>query len=150
MSKKLLVIFVVALVVLPLALFGCKGKTEKAQEEMKTEATDTSMTATQEAQMTQVTEPSAVVATETIPPTAAPQVAEKVLAPLSVPAPVDKNKQIQTALKRAGFYSGSIDGIIGPKTKLAIQEFQRAKGLSADGVVGPKTWAELEKYLAQQ
>jgi peptidoglycan hydrolase-like protein with peptidoglycan-binding domain len=56
-------------------------------------------------------------------------------------------KEIQKALKNAGFDPGAIDGKIGPKTKQAIKEFQRVKGLKVDGVVGSKTWGELEKYL---
>ncbi len=58
-------------------------------------------------------------------------------------------KDIQTALKNAGFDPGPIDGKIGPKTRQTIREFQRAKGLTPDGVVGPKTWAELEPYLTE-
>jgi murein L,D-transpeptidase YcbB/YkuD len=56
-------------------------------------------------------------------------------------------KNIQTALKNAGFYKGPVDGKIRKKTKKAVKEFQRANGLTADGVVGKKTWAELKKYL---
>ena len=56
-------------------------------------------------------------------------------------------KSIQKALKNAGFYAGSIDGQAGPKTKDAVQAFQRARGLRADGVVGKKTWAALSRYL---
>ena len=48
--------------------------------------------------------------------------------------------EIQTALKNAGFYAGNIDGKIGPKSKKAIEDFQKANGLKADGKVGPKTW----------
>ncbi|MDD5119887.1 MAG: peptidoglycan-binding domain-containing protein [Candidatus Omnitrophica bacterium] len=55
--------------------------------------------------------------------------------------------EIQTALKQAGFYSGSIDGKIGPKSKKAIEDFQNANGLKVDGKVGPKTWEALGKYL---
>ena len=62
---------------------------------------------------------------------------------------LEHNKEVQTALKAAGFYMGNVDGKIGPKTKKSIMEFQKAKGLKADGRVGPKTWAELEKYLKQ-
>jgi peptidoglycan hydrolase-like protein with peptidoglycan-binding domain len=55
-------------------------------------------------------------------------------------------KDVQAALKNAGFDPGSIDGKLGPRTQQAIKEFQRAKGLKIDGKVGPKTWAELSKY----
>jgi len=57
------------------------------------------------------------------------------------------NKEIQTALKNAGYYSGAIDGRVGPMTKKAIKEFQSANGIQADGKVGPKTWSLLAKYL---
>ncbi|MBN1913748.1 MAG: peptidoglycan-binding protein [Candidatus Omnitrophica bacterium] len=56
-------------------------------------------------------------------------------------------KEIQSALKNAGYYSGRIDGKIGPVSKKAIEAFQKAKGLKADGKVGPKTWAVLSGYL---
>jgi peptidoglycan hydrolase-like protein with peptidoglycan-binding domain len=54
--------------------------------------------------------------------------------------------EIQTALKNAGFYAGNLDGKIGPKSKKAIEDFQKANGLKADGKVGPKTWEALSKY----
>lgn len=60
---------------------------------------------------------------------------------------VKTNENIQKALAAAGFYTGQIDGKIGPKSKLAIKEFQKAKGLVVDGVVGSKTWNELKQYL---
>jgi peptidoglycan hydrolase-like protein with peptidoglycan-binding domain len=56
-------------------------------------------------------------------------------------------KEIQAALKNAGFDPGSFDGKIGPRTRQAIKDFQKSKGLVPDGVVGPKTWANLSKYL---
>jgi len=59
------------------------------------------------------------------------------------------SQDIQTALKNAGFYSGSIDGKIGPNTEKAIRDFQQANGLTADGVVGAKTKSLLIKYLQQ-
>ena len=54
--------------------------------------------------------------------------------------------EIQTALKNAGFYSGNIDGKIGPKSKKAIEDFQKANGLKVDGKVGPKTWEAMSKH----
>jgi peptidoglycan hydrolase-like protein with peptidoglycan-binding domain len=56
-------------------------------------------------------------------------------------------KEIQTALKNAGFDPGSFDGKMGPRTRQAIKDFQKSKGLVPDGVVGQKTWANLSKYL---
>jgi len=58
-------------------------------------------------------------------------------------------KEIQEALKGAGFYDGPVDGKIGPKTKDAIIAFQKENGLKADGVVGRKTSSELRKYLSE-
>ena len=60
-----------------------------------------------------------------------------------------KNRQIQTALKNAGYDPGTIDGKLGQKTKKAIKDFQTANGLKADGKVGPKTWAKMSTYLIQ-
>jgi peptidoglycan hydrolase-like protein with peptidoglycan-binding domain len=36
-----------------------------------------------------------------------------------------------------------IDGIFGPHTKTAVEEFQQSAGLVVDGVVGPITWGAL-------
>jgi len=36
-----------------------------------------------------------------------------------------------------------IDGIFGPVTKKAVEEFQTGKNLTVDGIVGPITWAAL-------
>lgn len=55
-------------------------------------------------------------------------------------------KELQTALSKAGFYKGSIDGVIGAKTKEAIRKFQGANDLKADGVCGLKTWGKLKTY----
>jgi len=68
-------------------------------------------------------------------------------APVSAPKKHLTDKEVQTALKKAGFYAGPIDGKIGKKTKAAIAAFQKARGLTADGVIGRKTRAELIKFL---
>ena len=54
--------------------------------------------------------------------------------------------QIQTKLKRWGYYTGSIDGIYGSKTVEAVKWFQRKNGLTADGIAGPKTLAAMGIY----
>jgi peptidoglycan hydrolase-like protein with peptidoglycan-binding domain len=56
-------------------------------------------------------------------------------------------RQIQTALKNSGFYTGMIDGKKGPLTKKAIEDFQRANNLGVDGKVGIKTWDVLKPHL---
>lgn len=61
--------------------------------------------------------------------------------------PEDRTRQIQLALRKAGFYKGKIDGKIGPQTRNAIRTFQKTIGLKQDGLVGQKTWEELCKYL---
>ena len=47
--------------------------------------------------------------------------------------------QIQTKLKRWGYYNGNIDGIYGSQTLAAVKYFQRKNGLAVDGIAGPKT-----------
>ena len=51
--------------------------------------------------------------------------------------------QIQTKLKRWGYYSGSIDGIYGTKTVNAVKYFQRKNGLTVDVIAGSKTLAAM-------
>ena len=52
-------------------------------------------------------------------------------------------RSVQTKLKNWGYYSGSVDGIFGPKTAAAVKYFQRKNGLSEDGIVGAKTAAAM-------
>ena len=47
--------------------------------------------------------------------------------------------QIQTKLKRWGYYNGSVDGIYGTQTQKAVKYFQRKNGLTEDGIAGPAT-----------
>ncbi len=56
-------------------------------------------------------------------------------------------KQIQAALKKAGYYNAKIDGKIGPKSQQAIRDFQRDNRLKVDGKVGKRTWSKLKKHL---
>ncbi|MDD2752111.1 MAG: peptidoglycan-binding domain-containing protein [Candidatus Omnitrophica bacterium] len=56
-------------------------------------------------------------------------------------------KQIQTALRNAGYNPGEIDGKMGAQTTEAIKAFQSASNLPADGKVGKNTWAVLRSYL---
>ncbi len=47
--------------------------------------------------------------------------------------------QIQTKLKRWGYYNGNVDGIYGSQTLAAVKYFQRKNGLAVDGIAGPAT-----------
>ena len=51
--------------------------------------------------------------------------------------------QIQTKLKRWGYYTGNIDGIYGSKTVAAVKWFQSKNGLTVDGIAGPATLAAM-------
>ena len=53
-------------------------------------------------------------------------------------------KDIQTKLKALGFYSGSVTGNIGSRTKSAIRAFQKKYGLTADGIAGSSTIAKID------
>jgi len=57
------------------------------------------------------------------------------------------HKDIQLALKNAGFYNGPIDGKIGRDTKRAIRELQKSNGLKANGKISTKTKSLLLQYL---
>lgn len=59
-------------------------------------------------------------------------------------------RMLQEKLKQAGFDPGPVDGVFGPKTQAAVQDFQRKKELEADGIVGPKTWGRLGVWQVQQ
>lgn len=48
-------------------------------------------------------------------------------------------RQIQTVLKEWGYYTGSVDGIFGTRTKSAVIAFQKKNGLTPDGIAGNKT-----------
>jgi peptidoglycan hydrolase-like protein with peptidoglycan-binding domain len=143
--KKFLAVAVI--VAVGISVFGC-GKKQEAQEPMTMEALNTINAPAAVAPEAKATVEASAQAASTQAPAAAQQVTQAPVVP-SIPAkpsPMD----IQTALKNAGYYSGSVDGKIGPKSKKAIEDFQKANGLTADGKVGPKTWAALSKYLTAQ
>ena len=60
-------------------------------------------------------------------------------------------RQVQQALANAGI-NITVDGVFGPGTKQAVEQFQSMRGLTVDGVVGPKTLRLLNSrilYLTQ-
>jgi N-acetyl-anhydromuramyl-L-alanine amidase AmpD len=54
-------------------------------------------------------------------------------------------KEIQKRLKKLGYNSGRVDGIIGIRTLAAIRKFQSDNKLTVDGMAGPETWKTLVK-----
>lgn len=51
----------------------------------------------------------------------------------------------QRTLKALGLYDGAVDGVIGPRTERAIQEFQEQAGLDPTGKLDVRTMKELDK-----
>mgnify|MGYP005771183091 CR=1 FL=1 len=51
--------------------------------------------------------------------------------------------EVQTRLKKWGYYTGNVDGINGPLTISAVKRFQKKYGLVQDGIVGPLTAAKM-------
>jgi len=58
-------------------------------------------------------------------------------------------KEIQTALRNAGYYDGPIDGVLGKKSREAVRKFQADNGLKVDGLVGTETKNVLIDYLSK-
>ncbi len=52
-------------------------------------------------------------------------------------------EKVQPALKRLGFDVGEPDGLMGPRTRAAIKEFEKATGMSLSGEVNPRLLAVL-------
>ena len=54
-------------------------------------------------------------------------------------------RELQTVLNQLGINVGKIDGIMGPRTRKGIREFQNIFGLKVDGIPGKNTWNVLNK-----
>ena len=145
--KKIFVI--ISVMIFSIYSFGCgkKQAAEEQQEPMSMEALSTLNTTTQ----TPVTSEPAKASESKPQMMQTPPAAAGKLEPLPPAGPYKPTGiEIQTALKNANFYTGTIDGKIGSMTKKAIAAFQKANNLQADGKVGHKTWAALSKYLNPQ
>ena len=138
--KKFLVLVVAMFAVT--ALVGCgKKKQDSASMEALNGVVSENVVSVGDASANSAV-PVVVENAETAPTAAAAEMAAPAAAS-DKPTP----KQIQQALKNAGFYAGKVDGTVGPKTKKAIEAFQSQNGLKADGKVGAKTWKLLSAHL---
>lgn len=142
-------VIILAVLFLGVAVFGCGKKSEPLQTAQEPVAIDTLSTMSSESTGTPASTPTTNFTPANVPTTAQAQAAPQVkLEPLPPQGPYKPTaKEIQTALKNAGFYTGTVDGKTGPKTKKAVEEFQKSKDLHVDGRVGPKTWSALSTYL---
>ena len=64
----------------------------------------------------------------------------------SAPASSPQVAETQTNLIRLGYDPGPVDGLMGPRTRAALQEYQRDHGFSADGRLSQ----EVSLHIAQQ
>lgn len=82
-------------------------------------------------------------------PTAPPPQAGTTEAPTPVaPGPPlrvspDTVKRLQSELQRQGLYNGPIDGIVGPKTRTALTQYQQRQGLPPTGEIDTTTLQRL-------
>jgi peptidoglycan hydrolase-like protein with peptidoglycan-binding domain len=63
----------------------------------------------------------------------------------NVAAPLDPAvvRGLQQKLRRLGFYSGPVDGVWGERSRVAVERFQRSRGLDPSGELTPTTIAAL-------
>lgn len=74
-----------------------------------------------------------------------------VLSALAVAAPVGAAGDpsvaaLQTALRRRGLYTATIDGVVGPATRAAVRALQQRTGVRVDGAIGARTRRQLGAY----
>lgn len=51
--------------------------------------------------------------------------------------------RVQERLARSGYYEGSVDGVMGPRTRSAIRAYERRHGLPVDGVIDSQLLATM-------
>ena len=145
--KKYLII--ISAMFLSIYMFGCKKKEaamEELQEPMSMEALSTMSATVPQAPEAKAPEKAAETKGQAVQGTPGAQSVQLEALPPAGPYKPTAI-EIQTALKNAGLYFGEIDGRVGPKTRKAIEDFQKANGLKADGRVGLKTWGLLSSHL---
>lgn len=64
--------------------------------------------------------------------------------------PIDTSTGVQGRLANLGYDVGPIDGNIGPRTRDAIKQFQRAEGMESTGEMDAPTLQKLKDLAAQE
>jgi peptidoglycan hydrolase-like protein with peptidoglycan-binding domain len=59
------------------------------------------------------------------------------------PQVIAKVAQVQENLRKAGYYKGTVDGLMGPATKSAIRSYQVEKGLPVTGLIDKELLLDL-------
>jgi hypothetical protein len=54
---------------------------------------------------------------------------------------------LQKDLGQLNYYEDAVNGVYDAATKAAVEDFQRANGLTVDGIAGPQTMALIQKQL---
>ena len=99
---------------------------------------------------TSTTVPVNTIATITAKPTNTPGPATPTPTPSSLKKGMSGTlvKNLQQRLKNLGYYTGSVDGDFGAGTEAAVEEFQKANGLTVDGKAGTNTLKKLNSDTA--
>ncbi|MBH0035823.1 peptidoglycan-binding protein [Pseudoalteromonas sp. NZS71_1] len=61
--------------------------------------------------------------------------------------PIDTLSGVQGRCNMLGFDCGTVDGVMGKKTRIGVKEFQYEHDLDIDGIPGPKTKAKLQQVF---
>lgn len=56
----------------------------------------------------------------------------------------DIARRVQAALYARGYYTGALDGLVGPQTRSALSQFQRDSGLNVSGTIDSATLNALQ------
>jgi peptidoglycan hydrolase-like protein with peptidoglycan-binding domain len=54
-------------------------------------------------------------------------------------------RRAQSRLTAAGFDTGGVDGVFGPRTVSGVKALQQSTGLTVDGIVGRNTWTKIDE-----
>ena len=82
------------------------------------------------------------------PPAAPPAPAAANPSPTVGVVEVAMVREVQADLQRQGYDVGSVDGLLGPRTRAAIRQYQERNGLLVDGMTSPALRDHLRSHPA--